>query len=118
MFAALVGAAHTVRARREVPNLRHNCASMLSCVRRPFDPPYEYGRIDSPPLSAFARVKRATTSSSASSHGTRLKCPSPFLPMRTAGYSTRSGPYRRAPNLRTFAQMYPSVTGFFFEPSI
>ena len=32
--------------------------------------------------------------------------------------STRSGPWTRSPNLRTLPQMYPSVSGFTFVPSI
>src|SRR3954466_3674379 len=118
MFAAPVGAAHTVRARRDVPNLRQTCASMLSCVSKPFDPPYEYGRMLAPPACAFAARIFSTISSNASSHETRLNWPSPFLPVRTAGYISRSGPYTSSPNLRTFAQMKPSVTGFLREPSI
>ena len=56
MFAAPVGAAHTVRARRDVPNRRHNWASMLSCVIRPFDPPY---RVRKDRRAAMAGLCRA-----------------------------------------------------------
>ena len=42
-------AAHTVRASREAPRRRKSVASLVSCVSNPFDPPYEYGKIDSPP---------------------------------------------------------------------
>jgi hypothetical protein len=45
---------------------------MLSCVSRPFEPPYEYGRIDSAPAVALACSKRDATSSSAASHVTRV----------------------------------------------
>jgi hypothetical protein len=85
MFAVPVGAAHTVRSSRDVPKRRQSCASRLSCVRNPFDPPYEYGRIDAPPCSCFARRNRPAINSSASSHGTRLNLPSPLRPLRTAG---------------------------------
>ena len=67
MFAAPVGAAHSVRASLDVPSRRHNFASKLSWVISPFDPPYEYGRIDSAPDSVVARFTRETMSSSASS---------------------------------------------------
>ena len=49
MLAAPVGAAQTVRARRDAPSRRNSVASLVSCVSSPFEPPYEYGRIDSPP---------------------------------------------------------------------
>jgi len=40
MFAALVGAAHTVRARRDVPKRRHSCASMFLLRQQAvIDPP-------------------------------------------------------------------------------
>ena len=58
MAAAPVGAAHTVRARRDAPKRRHNVASRLSCVSSPFDPPYENGRIDSAPHDAMASCMR------------------------------------------------------------
>ena len=85
MFAAPVGAAQTVRASRDVPKRRHNCASKLSCVSSPFDPPYEKGRIDAPPCFAFAASKRDATRSMASSHDTRSNLPTPLRPLRTAG---------------------------------
>ena len=37
--AAPVGAAQSVRARRDAPKRRKNRASSNSCVRRPFEPP-------------------------------------------------------------------------------
>ena len=39
MLAAPVGAAQTVRASRDVPKRRQSCASRLSCVSNPFEPP-------------------------------------------------------------------------------
>ena len=39
LLAAPVGAAHTVRARRDAPSRRKSVASPVSCVSRPFDPP-------------------------------------------------------------------------------
>src|SRR6185295_1706693 len=118
MLAAPVGAAQTVRASLDVPKRRHSFASKLSCVSNPFDPPYEYGRMEAPPESALARLMRSAICSSASSHEIRLNLPSPLRPFRIAGYRRRSGPYRRSPNFRTFAQMNPSVTGFLCDPSI
>src|SRR5688572_4679802 len=57
-------------------------------------------------------------SSIASSHSMRVNRPSPFGPVRTAGYCSRASPYTRSPNFLTFAQMYPAVGGFSAEPSI
>src|SRR5678815_3224686 len=38
-FAAPVGAAHTVRARRDAPRRLKRVASLVSCVSKPFEPP-------------------------------------------------------------------------------
>ena len=84
---------------------RNSVASLVSCVSRPLEPPYEYGRIDSPPHRSRASTNFCAMRVSASSHETRWKLARPFGPLRIAGYSRRSAPYTRSGNRRTFAQM-------------
>src|SRR6187200_2224507 len=72
----------------------------------------------SPPCRALISAMRVAIRSSASSQSTRVNVPWPLAPLRTAGYNTRSSPYTRSPNRRTFAQMKLRVTGLSSPPSI
>ena len=89
----------------------------MSCETRPFEPPYENGRIASPPHRSRIVVVSRTIVPMASSQLTRAKLAWPFGPVRIAGCCTRVGPYTRSAKRRTLAQMYPPVTGWRSEPS-
>ena len=78
MLAAPVGAAQTVRASRDAPSRRNSVASLVSCVSRPFEPPYEYGRIDSPPHCVARLAHPLGDQASASSHETRVEAGQPL----------------------------------------
>ena len=59
VFAAVEGAAQTVRASRDAPNCRNSCASVVSWVINPLEPPYENGRTASAPCASRISVMRA-----------------------------------------------------------
>ncbi len=103
--AAPVGAAHTVRARREAPRRRNSRASIVSCVSSPFEPPYEKGRIDSPP-HVSRRLQRLGDALDRLVPG---RCARrrrmPFGPIRTAGTQQPIGAVDALAKRRTFAQM-------------
>ena len=74
-------------------------------------------RLRAPRLPDFAHLLD-NPCPSAVSQVTCSNRPSPLRPFRIPGLRMRSGPYTRSSNLRTFAQMKPSVTGLRWEPSI